>query len=412
MPRAGQDDIETIGREIFDRMEGQKPSVFQTDWWSGKMMDFSMEDPDFKVRMFRFVDVFPTLDEPAQVARHLQEYFGGEDQDFPVLSSIAKWGLSKITPGSRFAGIAADQIESQIESMAGKFIAGQTVDEAMPTLRDMWDDDLAYTVDLLGEATVSEEEARGYFDQYQQILDSLVAETRDWEEKPHLEQASFGRVPRVNLSVKISSLYSQLDPINFEGSVEKVKERVRPLFRTAKEHGAFINLDVEQYHYKDLTLAVFKSLLAEEEFRDFEHAGIVVQAYLRDAEVDLRDLCEWAERRGTPVTVRLVKGAYWDYETIKAEKEGWPSPVYKQKWQTDQNYEKLTRILLDHHDVIHTAIGSHNVRSVAHALAYADELGIDQDGLELQTLYGMAEPQKKALSSMGYRVRDYIPIGE
>ena len=412
MARASEDVIEEYGREVFDRMEGETPSVFKKDWWSGKMMDFSMQDQDFKVQMFRFVDVFPTLHESSQVARHLQEYFGQEEQEFPVFSSMFKWGLSKIKPGSRIAGLASSQIEKQIRGMAEKFIAGQDASEAMPLLREMWDDGIAFTLDLLGEATVSEAEATDYFEQYQQILETLIEETSDWPERNKLEQASFGSIPRVNLSVKISSLYSQLDPIDFDGSVEEVKERLRPLFRLAKENGAFINLDVEQFHYKDLTLAVFKSLLEEEEFRDFEHAGIVVQAYLRDAEEDLFDLCAWAEQRGTPVTVRLVKGAYWDYETIKAEKEGWPSPVFTRKWQTDQNYEKCTRILLDHHENIHTAIGSHNVRSIAHAMAYAEELGIDKNGLEFQMLYGMAEPMKAAVSGMGYRLRDYVPVGE
>jgi len=412
MPRASEELIEEYGREIFERMEGEKPSVFKTDWWSGKVMDFAMEDPEFKVQMFRFVDVFPMLKRDNQVARHLQEYFGGEDQEFPVFSSMFKWGLSKIQPGSRIAGLAASQIETQIQSMAGKFIAGQDASEALPELREMWSDDIAFTVDLLGEATVSEDEARGYYEKYQQILDTLIDETEQWPERSKLEEASFGEVPRMNLSVKISSLYSQLDPVHFDHSVEKVKERLRPLFRNAVEHDIFINLDVEQYHLKDLTLAAFKSLLEEDEFRDFEHAGVVVQAYLRDSEEDVHELCEWAEQRGTPVTVRLVKGAYWDYETIRAEKEGWPSPVYTEKWRTDRNFEKLTGILLDHHDVIHTAVGSHNVRSISHAMAYAEELGIPPSGLEFQMLYGMAEPMKAAVSGMDYRLRDYVPIGE
>jgi len=412
MPRAEEEAIEKYGREIFERMEGEKPSVFKTDWWSGKVMDFAMEDPEFKVQMFRFVDVFPMLKRDDQVARHLQEYFGGENQEFPVFSSMFKWGLSKIEPGSRIAGLAASQIEKQIQSMAGKFIAGQDASEAMPELREMWSDDIAFTLDLLGEATVSEKEARGYHEKYQQILDTIIEETADWPERAQLEEASFGEVPRVNLSVKISSLYSQLDPRHFEHSLEEVKRRLRPLFRKAREHDVFINLDVEQYHLKDLTIEVFKSLLEEEEFRDFEHAGIVVQAYLRESEEDVYDLCKWAERRGTPVTVRLVKGAYWDYETIRAKKEGWPSPVYTRKWKTDRNFEELTRILLDHHEVIHTAVGSHNVRSISQAMAYAEELGIPKGGLEFQMLYGMAEPMKAAVSGMGYRLRDYVPIGE
>ncbi|MFB6265059.1 MAG: L-glutamate gamma-semialdehyde dehydrogenase [Bradymonadaceae bacterium] len=401
--------IDEYGREIFDRIEGEKPSVFRKDWWSGKMMDWSMSNEDFKVQMFRFVDVFPTLDDSAEVARHLQEYFLREGEDFP---SMFEWGLSQVEPGSRIAGLAASQIEGRIEGMASKFIAGRTAEEAVPTLREMWDQDVAFTLDLLGEATVSEDEARSYHEQYQRILETLLDETEDWSDKDQLERASFGRVPKVNLSVKISSLYSQLDAVHFEHSVDEVVDRLRPLFRTARDRGAFINLDVEQHYLKDLTIAAFKQLLDEPEFEDFEHAGIVVQAYLRDSEEDLRELCDWAARRGTPVTVRLVKGAYWDYETIRAEKKGWPAPVYVDKARTDANYEKLTRMLLDHHDVIHTAIGSHNVRSLAHAMAYAEDIGLEPSGFEVQMLYGMAEPMKRAVSSMGYRLRDYVPIGE
>ncbi len=408
MPRASEEAIREHGRDIFNRMEGEKPSVFKKDWWSGKMMDWSMKDEAFKVQMFRFVDVFPTLNESSEVARHLQEYFVDDEHDFP---SMFKWGLSQVTPDSRIAKLAAGQIENQISGMAEKFIAGQDAEEALPTLRQMWQSGMAFTLDLLGEKTVSEAEAEDYYRRYEEILDTLIEEASDWEEQAKLEEASFGEVPRVNLSVKISALYSQLDPLDFDTSVEVVKDRLRPLFRKAKKANVFMNLDVEHYEYKDLTYAVFKSLLEEEEFKDYEHAGIVCQAYLRDAEDDLVELCEWARNRGTPVTVRLVKGAYWDYETIKAEKEGWETPVFTEKWQTDKNFEKCTRILLDNHENVHTAIGSHNVRSISHAMAYAEELGVPKDGIEFQMLYGMAEPMKAAVSSKGYRLRDYVPIG-
>lgn len=411
MANPADDRIQALGHEIFERMEGQKPSVFRKDWWSGKMMDLSMQDEDFKVQMFRFVDVFPALQDSGQVAKHLQEYFNREGQEFSSMFSMFQWGISKVTPDSTMAKMATSQIEGQIESMAGKFIAGRDASDAMPELRSMWDDDMAFTLDLLGEATVSEQEAREYHEKYQTILRTLIEETADWPDKPELETASFGEVPRVNLSVKISSLYSQLDPIDPEGSIEAVKDRLRPLFRMAKEHGAFINLDVEQYAYKDLTLRVFKSLLEEPEFQDFEHAGTVIQAYLRESIEDVREMCEWARERGTPVTIRLVKGAYWDYETIKCDKKGWPYPVYTDKARTDANYERCIALLLDNHEHIHTAIGSHNVRSLSYAMAYAEELGLDKSGFEVQMLYGMAEPMKAAVSDMGYRLRDYVPIG-
>ena len=408
MARVREKDVLELGREVFKRMKGQSPSVFRKDYWSGKMMDWAMKDEAFKVEMFRFVDVFPTLTDHVQVAEHLQEYFCRPEQDFPA---SFQWGLSKVKPDSRIAKMAAGQIEKQIVGMAERFIAGQNATDAIPTLEAMWKEGLCFTLDLLGESTVSEAEANDYFERYVEIIETLSQQAQSWPANPTLEQAKFGRVPRVNVSVKISSLYSQLDPIDPLGSVDAVKERLRPLFRLAKERGVFINLDLEQYRYKDLTYAVFKSLLEEPEFAGFEYAGIVAQAYLRDCEDDLKALAKWAKRRGTPVTVRLVKGAYWDYETIHAEQEGWPCPVFKKKWETDQSYERCTEVLLDNHKVLRAAIASHNVRSIAYAMAYADASRLDKSQIEFQMLYGMAEPMKAAVTSMGYRLRDYVPIG-
>ncbi|MEC9400237.1 MAG: L-glutamate gamma-semialdehyde dehydrogenase [Myxococcota bacterium] len=410
MAKASEADIMRFGREMFSKMKGQKPGVFQKDWWSGKMMDFSMKDEAFKIEMFRFVDVFPTLRDPVQVAVHLQEYFCRPEQDFPA---SFQWGLGKVKPEGMIAKMAASQIEKQVMGMASKFIAGKTAEEAIPTLKKMWKkQDLAFTLDLLGEATVSEVEANEYFARYNEILDTLIAEVARFPSKPILEESPYGAVPRVNVSVKISSLYSQIDPLDFDGSLTALKDRLRPLYHKAKAAGAFINLDMEQYSYKALTLELFKSLMSEPELADYPHAGVVIQAYLRDAEADTRALCEWAKKRGTPVTVRLVKGAYWDYETIHSEQEGWPIPVFSKKWETDASYERCTEVLLDNHQHIRVAIGSHNVRSIAYAMAHAEALGMDKSGFELQMLYGMAEPMKVAAQKMGYRVRDYVPIGE
>lgn len=409
MARAKEKDVLRVGRQIFDAMKGQKPSVFDKDWWSGKVMDLSMKDDAFKVEMFRFVDVFPTLKTPVQVAEHIQEYFCRPEQDFPAMF---QFGLSRVAPDGMIARKAAELIAGQMTGMAQKFIAGTTAAEAMGALRKIWDSDLAFTLDLLGEATVSEAEAQTYVARYNEILDTLVAQTASWPAKPLLEQASWGSVPRVNVSVKVSSLYSQIDPIDFQSSIDAVKERLRPLFRKAKAAGALINLDMEQYELKDLTIALFKSLLDEPEFANFDGAGIAIQAYLRDAPHDVEDLCKWAKKRGTPVTVRLIKGAYWDFESIHAEQESWRNPVWTQKWETDRCYEQCAEILLDHHKYIRTAIGSHNVRSIAHAIVYAQSCKVSTNDLEFQMLFGMAEPMKAALARMGFRVREYVPIGE
>jgi RHH-type proline utilization regulon transcriptional repressor/proline dehydrogenase/delta 1-pyrroline-5-carboxylate dehydrogenase len=159
-------------------------------------------------------------------------------------------------------------------------------------------------------------------------------------------------------------------------------------------------------------LRIFEEVLTEDEFRDWPDTGIAVQAYLRECGDDLARLAGWARRRGTGVWVRLVKGAYWDYETVLAQQLGWPVPVWSRKWQSDAAYERHTRFLIAQVPWLRPALGSHNVRSLAHALAAAQLAGLPPRTVELQMLYGMADPVKEALVAMGQRVRVYTPYGE
>ena len=244
---------------------------------------------------------------------------------------------------------------------------------------------------------------------YGDLLEKLARETRDWTDPLGKNPELF---PVVNLSVKISALYSQMSPAAPADAIAHLAPSSAPLLRRARELGAFINFDMESYALKNTTLELFKTILTEPEFKDWPHAGIVIQAYLRDSEGDLRDLIEWGRGRGTRFAVRLVKGAYWDYETMKSGQNGWTSPVYQQKPESDANFEMLTRMLFENKSVVTPAFGSHNVRSIAHAQAVADELGIDRSRFEFQLLYGMAGPIKRALVEMGYRVREYCPVGE
>src|SRR6266699_1500573 len=203
-----------------------------------------------------------------------------------------------------------------------------------------------------------------------------------------------------------------MNPADPTDAIAHLAPKLRPILRRARELGAFINFDMESYARKNITLQLFKTTFGEGESKDWPDAGIVIQAYLRDAEADLRNLINWGRARGTRFTVRLVKGAYWDYETIKSRQNGWNCPVYFQKPESDVNFEALSRLLLENESIVIAAFGSHNVRSIAHAQALADELGIDRSRFEFQLLYGMAGPIKRALVEMGYRVREYCPVGE
>ena len=123
-------------------------------------------------------------------------------------------------------------------------------------------------------------------------------------------------------------------------------------------------------------------------------------------------MLDLADRREAPLSIRLVKGAYWDHETDRGTEHGWPEPVFATRRATDRNFEALTRTLLDARPRIRLAIGSHNVRSIAHALAYADGTAAGRDGLEFQVLRGLGDELAVAIHGCGARARVYTPVGD
>lgn len=405
-PNSFQTKVQSHGQEIFQLMEESQTSIFNKDWWYGRIMDWSMKNEHFKTQMFRFVDVLPYLNTGSEVARHLKEYFAENGGELP---SVFNFGVGI---GSLAPNLLAGAVRKNVTQMAKMFITGETPKEALPVLKKARKNSIAFTVDLLGEATLSEKEASDYQARYLEMIESFQQDAQKWDKIPLLDTDDRGDIPQVNISVKLTSLYSQINDMAWDKTVEILKDRLRPIFTAAVKNFVFINIDMEQYAHKDLTLQVFKELIVESEFAQYRHFGIVIQAYLRDSFQDIKELTQFIKNRGTPITIRLVKGAYWDYETIHAHQKRWPIPVYTNKKESDWNYERCARFLLDNADDIRVAIGSHNVRSIAAAVAYAEELGINPKAIEFQMLYGMADPIKRAMIKKGYRVREYATVGE
>jgi RHH-type proline utilization regulon transcriptional repressor/proline dehydrogenase/delta 1-pyrroline-5-carboxylate dehydrogenase len=401
--------IQDTARAIFAAMAAGKPPRLSRERLQGEMMEWAMADERLKVEMLRFVDVFPTLRNRSEIGRHLREYFAREGVAAPT---ALRWGVSLTGQRSPMAPLASAVIRRQMRGFAQRFIVGRDARSAVPALRAFREAGTGFTLDVLGEATVSEAEAHAYQQVYLDLLEGLAAEAAAWPAVPVVDAAAWGPLPRVNLSLKITSLYSQIDPVDCDGGVIAVKDRLRPVFRKAIETGAALTLDLEQFRYRDLTLEVFTSLLDEEEFRGYHDAGVVLQAYLRDADRDLERLLAWARERARPFHLRLVKGAYWDYETVIASQEGWPVPVFTHKPDTDAMFERLARLMLRDPDHVRPAFASHNVRSIAVAIEAARELGLPQDAFEIQMLHGMGDPIKAAIRGMGLRLREYAPVGE
>lgn len=396
-----------LGRQLLRTMDAAPaPGVFSKKGAYARAMEWALADPAFKTQLFRFVDVLPALDGSGDVVRHLQEYLGDRAV---ALHPALKVGLS----AAGFApGLVAGPVRANVTAMAGQFVAGATPDDLVARLRANTAAGIATTIDLLGEAVVSAAEADIFLQRNLAVLDT-VSEFLAREPQPGFSDLGVhGPLPRLNLSVKISALTPEVHPADPANSLAALQPRLRTILRRAREVGALVNFDMESYALKNLTLELFRSILEEPEFQTAPAVGIALQAYLRDTEADLQALIAWARPRRRPLSVRLVKGAYWDYEVILARQRGWPVPVWEQKAETDANFERLSALLLDHVDLITPNFATHNVRSVAHAIAQAERRGVDPRAYEFQALFGMADELKAALLEQRYRVREYCAIGE
>jgi len=402
-PDITEQEVQSLARSLYQKAAQHKPSLFEAKDLLGRMIDWSLNDESLRVALFRFVDVLPSLESSSEIGRHLEEYFARVDH--------ALGGLVVLAQALHAGTLVAPVVRRNVINLARRFIAEESGGHLVSVLENLRKEPAAFTLDIVGEATVSDREARAMQQRYLDLLRRLSRTSQTWTACPQIDESPTGKIPRVNLSIKLSALCARFDPLD-PGTETTVRERLRQLFREAGRLGAAITVDMEQYTFKELTLEIFRSVLEEDEFRETPHVAIALQGYLRDCESDVRDLIRWARQHSRRIGVRLVKGAYWDSEVAWAKQKNWAIPVYLEKAETDANYERLSRLLLENHDIIDAAFGSHNLRSLAHAIVAARNLGLPSGAYEIQMLYGMAEPVRQAIIQSGQRVRVYLPVGE
>jgi RHH-type proline utilization regulon transcriptional repressor/proline dehydrogenase/delta 1-pyrroline-5-carboxylate dehydrogenase len=401
-------DVQRLGRSLHQKLPRTSPNLFDAAYWQGLLLNWAMGDPALKTDLFRLVDALPSLSSSDQIARHAREYLLAGGRELPTGLGLAL----RATENPAAASISAFIIKQNVRRMAERFIVGRDARHARSKLKKLWDQGFGFTVDLLGEATVNAVESEAYARRYADLIEFLPGETARWKPWAILDQGPTGPIPRANISLKLSAMDHLLDPVDADGGVERLLQRVRPLLLRAKQLGAFINFDLEQWNLHEITYRLFERVALDPDFSDWPHLGIVVQAYLKNAHDDLDRLLALSHKRGTPVAVRLVKGAYWDYEVVQSGLHGYSCPVFARKEETDANYERLARLLLDHRAAIQAAFGTHNLRTLAAALAYAQNLGVSPGGFEVQMLFGMADDERQLLRDLGHRVRLYSPVGD
>lgn len=386
--------VREIGHELLHRareFERQR-SPFQQ--WLDTLIRRMAEDQAFRVQALRFIDVLPSLEDDAALTRHLREYFTADE--FP-LPDMVKWGIEH-SRSAAASHLLAPLLREMVRRIGRQYIAGKTTDEASKVIERLHRHGKRVSLDLLGEVVLSEKEAEAYQQAYQDLIGLLG-------------QSCAQRGEPLHLSLKVSSLDSQIVPQAPGVASRRIRERLRPIADAVMRMQGGLTLDMEHYDYRHVTLRVFRDLLSETEFATWSGCGIAIQAYLKEALQDLRQLLEWNSCRAAGIAVRLVRGAYWDMETTIARREGWPVPVWESKEETDASYERCLELLMRHHEHVRPLVATHNVRSIALALALVEEFGLTSGEYEFQMLYGMAEGLQAALVEMGQPLRIYLPIG-
>lgn len=381
MPAPDEAVVLDIGARLLRSARQAQPRLYRGV--SGHILKRCLDDAPLRAALFRFVDVLPQLPGSAAQAAHLAAYL--EESGSRGLLP----GLLRLAARPGLAWLAS----LQVGHLARNFLIEETPRAFAQLLRALAAVPATASLDAVGEAVLSAAEADRYRDR---VLWQLA---QDWgEQTPHL-------------SIKLSALTPDFDPLDAAGTRRRVYARLTPIVETAATRKATLTVDMEHHALKDCILALFLDLLVDFAAPDWQPA-IALQAYLPDTSTDLERVLDAAQRSGRRLGVRLVKGAYWDQELAWAQQRGWPMPCYRSKAATDANYETLTATLLAHTDSLLPAIAGHNPRSLAVALAYARQHGLDSGQWEVQMLYGMAEPLRDALAAEQVPLRIYVPSGD
>ncbi|KAB1501403.1 aldehyde dehydrogenase family protein [Corynebacterium sp. 320] len=358
-----------------------------------------VHDPDGVEFTFAFVDRVARPEDNRVAAKEFVKIAHPFKKSAPIPDFMGPIDSLLVTAGSIFAPLLPSVVMPIARSYLRSTVAHLVLDAESKALDELLDrsreEGFRLNLNLLGEAVLGEEEATRRRDDIINLLKN----------------------PRVDyVSVKASSVVSQLNHWDHDGSIERLKDRLRPLYRQAMTRNPhpFINLDMEEYKDLDLTIHLFTELLSEEEFHDLE-AGIVLQGYLPDTFYALQTLAEFARKRreagGAKIKVRLVKGANLSMENVDAEIHDWPLAPYPTKPEVDANYVRLLDYILqpEHADNIRIGVASHNLFHLGLAIELANKRGV-KDQLDIEMLQGMAPGQSKAIRELVGDLILYTPV--
>ena len=398
-PQLAQEAIELAARLLrsaqaaqtsSEKAQAGKIAGMMTDT-NGKMLTIALSDQAFRSH------------DPARIAdqiRYLLDQYGVPQYFSWWERAALRWGAET----ARFLpSLVVPLIVARLRQETQNVILPSEEDAFKRYLRTRRGDQTRLNINQLGEAILGEGEARRRLDAYLGLL-----------ARPDVEY----------ISVKISSVFSRINLVAFDETVGAIKVRLRELYRSAMQHTfttpdgrqvpKFVNLDMEEYRDLHLTVAAFKDVLSEDEFKSYR-AGLVLQAYLPDSSPVQRDLTTWAQERvqqgGAPIKVRVVKGANFAMEQVEASWHGWELAPYRTKTEVDANFKRMVTYgcVPERAQAVNLGIASHNLFDVAYGLLLQERYGL-HDTVEFEMLEGMANHQARAVQDKANGLLLYAPI--
>ena len=291
-----------------------------------------------------------------------------------------------------------------VRKTAKRFIAGKDIESARVELEKLSASGRDATLDQLGELVVSSEEADRYKDEILKLIESCG----QWTVKGEKNAAG---ISRAHVSIKVSALCHDFNPHAFDYTYGQIYPRLREILKSANERDVFINIDAEQYRYRDAVFAVYRKTLLHKDFEHYGQTGIVVQAYLRDASEHLREVIRLAERRRLTMPIRLVKGAYWDAETVEARAHSYNPPQFINKEETDVHYRQLMIEILNNAPHVQLCVGGHNIDDHCYSEVLREKYFPHSPPIEHQCLHMTYEALSVGMVRRGFVVRNYVPVG-
>lgn len=365
-------------------------------------LDRMLQHPEDKTTLTQITDQSFRSNSPGRVVDQMVHILDvqGVPRFFSMFDQALLKGFQSF--GEYMPGVAVPMVKEKMRKETANVILPAEKDNLCGHLRERTREGVRMNVNFLGEAILGEKESRRRLDRYLAVL-----------QLPEIEC----------VSIKISTLYSQISALARKNTIRVVSDRLELLYRAAAKEvfvrpdgsrvPKFVYLDMEEYRDLYLTAEIFMQTLSRPGLRDV-HGGIALQAYVPDSSLVQETITQWARQRvaggGAPITIRIVKGANMEMERVEASLRGWPQAPYRSKLETDANYKRMLRygMQTENAAAVRLGIASHNLFDLAYGMVLAvacDAL----DRVQFEMLEGMANHQRRAMFELSRSMLLYAP---